>query len=74
MGIRMSVAEAAKRLEMSQMALRIAMRQGKFSQFGEAWKNDEKWTYFINRNRFEEYIATNNINSLIEDENEEESI
>lgn len=36
MGIRMTVAEAAKRLEMSPMALRIAMRQGKFSFFGEA--------------------------------------
>lgn len=54
--IRMTVAEAAKLLGMSQMALRIAMRQGKFSQFGEAWQNDEKWTYYINRNRFEEYI------------------
>lgn len=55
-GIRMTVAEAAKKLEMSPMALRIAMRQGKFSFFGEAWKNDEKWTYYINRNRLEEYI------------------
>lgn len=55
-GIRMTIAEAAKKLEMSPMALRIAMRQGKFSFFGEAWQNDEKWTYYINRNRLEEYI------------------
>jgi N-acetylglucosamine kinase-like BadF-type ATPase len=74
MGIRMTVAEAAKRLEMSPMALRIAMRQGKFSFFGEAWQNDEKWTYFINRNRFEEYIAKYGEVSLSEEENEEKSI
>ena len=55
-GIRMTVSEAAKKLEMSPMALRIAMRQGKFETFGQAWKNDEKWTYYINRNRLEEYI------------------
>jgi hypothetical protein len=54
--IRMTVAEAAKKLEMSPMALRIAMRQGKFSFFGKAWQNEEKWTYYINRNRLEEYI------------------
>lgn len=74
MGIRMTVAEAAKRLEMSPMALRIAMRQGKFSFFGEAWQNNEKWTYFINRNRFEEYIAKYGEVSLSEEENEEKSI
>lgn len=74
MGIRMTVAEAAKRLEMSPMALRIAMRQGKFATFGQAWQNDEKWTYFINRNRFEEYVAKYGEVSLSEDENEEKSI
>jgi N-acetylglucosamine kinase-like BadF-type ATPase len=55
-GIRMTVAEAAKKLEMSPMALRIAMRNGKFTVFGQAWQNEEKWTYYINRNRLEEYI------------------
>ena len=52
----MTVAEASKKLEMSPMALRIALRQQRFSQFGQAWKNDEKWSYYINRNRLEEYI------------------
>lgn len=61
-GIRMTVAEAAKKLEMSPMALRIAMRQGKFSFFGEAWKNDEKWTYYINRNRLEQYLKAEGVN------------
>jgi len=55
-GIRMTVTEAAKKLEMSPMALRIAMRQGKFTMFGQAWQNEEKWTYYINRHRLEEYI------------------
>ena len=37
---RMTVAAAAKELGMSAMALRFALRKGKFSQFGEAWKNE----------------------------------
>ena len=61
-GIRMTVAEAAKKLEMSPMALRIALRQQKFSQFGQAWKNDEKWTYYINRNRLEQYLKAEGVN------------
>ena len=54
---RITVADAAKLLGMSPMALRISMRQGKFTFFGEAWKNDEKWTYYINSNRFSEYVG-----------------
>ena len=74
MGIRMTVAEAAKKLEMSPQALRIAMQRGKFTVFGQAWQNEEKWTYYINRNRFEEYIAKYGEVSLSEEENEEKSI
>lgn len=39
---RITVADAAKLLGMSPMALRISMRQGKFTFFGEAWKNGER--------------------------------
>lgn len=53
---KITVAEAAKLIGITPMCLRIAMRQGKFSQFGEAWKNDEKWTYYINKNRLQEYL------------------
>lgn len=54
---RITVADAAKLLGMSPMALRISMRQGRFTFFGEAWKNDEKWSYYINSNRFSEYVG-----------------
>lgn len=43
-------------LGVTPMSLRIALRQGKFKDFGEAWKNKEKWTYYINRNRLENYL------------------
>lgn len=62
MTIRMTVAEASKKLEMSPMALRIALRQGKFSQFGEAWKNKEKWSYYINKERLEQYLNAKGVN------------
>jgi N-acetylglucosamine kinase-like BadF-type ATPase len=61
-GIRMTVAEAAKKLEMSPQALRIAMQRGKFTVFGQAWQNEEKWTYYINRNRLEQYLKAEGVN------------
>ena len=54
------VSEAAKQLGMSAQGLRIALQRGKFTYFGEAWKNDEKWTYYINRNRLNEYLGREN--------------
>lgn len=51
-----TVEKAAKMLGISPMGLRIALRQGKFSSFGEAWKNEEKWTYYINKERLENYV------------------
>lgn len=56
---RLKVSEAAKELGMSAMALRFALRKGKFDQFGEAWKNEEKWTYYINPHQFYKYIGKN---------------
>ena len=56
------VSESAKKLGMSAQGLRIALQRGRFSQFGEAWKNDEKWTYYINRNRLEQYLKAECIN------------
>ena len=63
MTTKITVAEASKKLEMSPMALRIALRQQKFSQFGQAWKNDEKWSYYINRNRLEQYLKAEGVNN-----------
>ncbi len=54
--MKITVNEAAKMLGISPMGLRIALRQGKFKDFGEAWKNKEKWTYYINKNRLENYL------------------
>lgn len=56
MSVKITVEEAAKMLEVTPMSLRIALRQGKFKEFGEAWKNEEKWTYYINRARLENYL------------------
>ena len=63
-GIRMTVGRRRLRnLEMSPMALRIALRQQKFSQFGQAWKNDRKWRLLhketdLNMRDRELYIGT----------------
>lgn len=57
---KINVTEAAKILRMSPEGLRAALRNGKFSYFGEAWKtneDNEKWYYYINSNRFLEYIG-----------------
>lgn len=54
---KIKVEVAAKLLGVSPMGLRMALRNGKFSYFGEAWKNEEKWTYYINTNRLYEYIG-----------------
>lgn len=54
--MRISVNEAAKKLGIYPMGLRIALRQGRFSEFGEAWKNDTRWTYYINKKRLENYL------------------
>ncbi len=57
---RITVAEAATILRMSPMGLRVALRHGKFSYFGEAWKSDDegdRWTYYICQNRFLEYVG-----------------
>lgn len=59
---KITVAEASKLLGITQMALRIVLRQGRFSQFGEAWKNDEKWSYYINRARLEQYLKAEGVN------------
>lgn len=54
--MRITVVDAAKELGMSALSLRCAMQQGKFKVFGEAFKNGSKWSYYINRNRFEMYL------------------
>lgn len=58
---KVTVPNAAIVLGMSAVGLRKALRKGKFNYFGEAWKSDEedgdRWTYYINPNRFLEYVG-----------------
>ncbi len=54
---KIKIAYAAKLLGLSPMGLRMALRNGRFSYFGEAWKNEEKWTYYVNANRLYEYLG-----------------
>ncbi len=54
---KIKIEDASKLLGTSPMGLRLALRNGKFSYFGEAWKNEEKWTYYINAHRLYEYIG-----------------
>ncbi|HCS10991.1 MAG TPA: hypothetical protein DIV40_05995 [Clostridiales bacterium] len=71
---RITVAEASKLLGITQMALRIALRQGRFSQFGEAWKNDEKWSYYVNRARLEQYLNAGDVNDELKVKAEQSKI
>ena len=59
---RITIEKASKMLNMSPMCLRVALRQNKFNQFGEAWKNKEKWTYYINAERLEQYLNAKGVN------------
>lgn len=52
----MKVDEAAKKLEMNVQTLRLALQQDKFP-FGRAIKTSEnRWTYWIDRNRLEKFL------------------
>lgn len=59
---KITVAEAAKIMGIAPMCLRIALRQGKFTSFAQAWQNNDRWTYYINKERFEQYLKAKNIN------------
>jgi hypothetical protein len=60
--MKVTVADAAKKLGMSAQGLRIAVQRGRFSQFGVAWKNEQKWSYYINRARLEQYLKAEGVN------------
>lgn len=53
---RIPVEEAARRMGMTPQTLRMGMRAGRFP-FGEAWQMRRRWVYYINRSRFERYMA-----------------
>lgn len=53
---RISVEQAAKRLGVTPQFLRMGLRANKFP-FGVAVKMQKRWVYYINANRFERYLA-----------------
>lgn len=56
----MLVSDAAKKLKMNTQTLRLALQQGLFP-FGVAVKTSEnRYTYYINRNRLEKYLEGGN--------------
>lgn len=52
----MRVREAAEIMGKSQMFVRCGLRQGVFP-FGYAVKMSSRWTYYINKNKFYEFIG-----------------
>ena len=53
---RVSVVEAAARMGITPMALRMGLRHGRFP-FGTAVQMSKRWVYYISRERFERYMA-----------------
>lgn len=55
---RVSIKEASQKLGLPQQTLRVFLQNGKFKEFAEATKinNSRHWTYYINRNRLEDYL------------------
>ncbi len=54
--MKITVEEAAKRMGVTPMFLRLSLRAGEFP-FGHAVKFEKNWSYYINRNRFEKWLA-----------------
>lgn len=53
---RLTVSEAAAIMNVDPQFLRIALQQGRFSEFGVAVKM-KRWAYYINAERFFSYLA-----------------
>ena len=56
---KLSIAEASKIMGLANQTLRVFIRNGKFSEFSTCYKNNLKWTYYINRTKFFDYIENN---------------
>lgn len=56
MKTRLSVAEAAKMMQVSEQFPRVSMQQGKLP-FGYVLKTSSQYTYYINSSKFEEYTG-----------------
>lgn len=54
----MTITEAAKKMNISPQALRVALQQGRFD-FGVAIRQ-KRWSYYINERLFNEYLEGRN--------------
>ncbi|MFA7136195.1 MAG: hypothetical protein WC125_10110 [Bacteroidales bacterium] len=57
---KLTVIEAAEIMDVDPQFLRIALQQGRFSEFGVAVKM-RRWVYYINAERFHAYMAGRNL-------------
>lgn len=53
---KISVTEAAARMGITPMALRMGLRHGRFP-FGTAVQMSKRWVYYISRERFERWMS-----------------
>lgn len=58
---KITIKEAAKLLDKSELFVRIALQKGIFP-FGTALKMSSKYTYYISRNKLFEYIGIKEAN------------
>lgn len=61
--MKLTVEEAAKKMGVSPMFLRIGLREGEYP-FGKAVKFSKNWSYYINRQRFEKWMAGEDIREV----------
>ena len=54
--MRLTIKETAKRLNCNEQFLRVALQQGKFSEFGAAVKTSSHYTYYINERRLDKWL------------------
>ena len=56
MSDRLTIKEAARRMGKSEQFVRFGLRNGRLP-FGTAVKMSQRWTYYISKERFEEFIG-----------------
>lgn len=53
---KVDIQEAAQILGCTPLYLRVALQNGKFSEFGNSIKTSSEYTYYINRNRLMAWV------------------
>lgn len=63
---KISVEQAAKKMGVTPMFLRLGLRQGEFP-FGTAIKFEKQWRYYINPIRFEKWMTGDDLTHTIQE-------